>query len=837
MAHTSYRLRCQLYGHEADVRSVSTITEYDGIVSGSRDKTARIWRPIDKNSFEQRAVLKNHTNFVIATCYTPPNDRFPDGLIVTGGNDKTICVYSAKQGTHLFTLEGHEQTVSCLHYVPQSDLLLSGSWDCTVRVWSLSTRKCIQTLRGHTKAVWAVVSIGDVTNDSKIILTGGADHSIIAWKNYTQYQTFQGHTDCVRSLAVINGTEFLSSSNDYTIKRWSLNSPRCAQTYEGHTNFVYSLTMITPQQFASVSEDRSARVWSVNQSEALQTIRLPSTTVWSVCSLTNTDIAAGCSDGRIFVFTQDPSRTATMSEISAFEEELASSSIQTKTGDLGQIKVDDLPNEDALKKPGTREGQTTMINKGGGHVEAYQWNMLDQRWMKIGDVVGSADSTAQGQASATGEKIMFEGKYYDYVFNVELDEGVPLKLPYNINEDPWFAAQAFIHRHELNQMFLDQIAQFIINNTKGMVIDQTASNYADPFTGGGRYVPGSDPSAMDTSGPSSNYDPFTGAGRYVPGGNSTSNRPTSNVNQDPFTGGGRYIPNGDNNQTSRPLSASQTSVLKTDKDSELTSSFPQTQYVIMGNADTTKILSKLKEFNDSLTGDGLRLSDSQLQQLSEFVNGNTNNLDTKMDLLFQLLKWPTDKIFPILDIIRLIVLNPTICKYLFENEIKSNEFISQLLSYVQPDQSANTMLVFRTLTNLFSNDSAEKCLIKNSNSVLPKTLIYLPITKKNTQIALVNVILNYCIYSYRNNDQNLSKYLYECYQEFVDVQLESDVAKRLILGLGTLFCTNADLVLNVQTTSNNNAKQFFTALEKSSSQYSADTLACLEQCRALVKNL
>lgn len=123
---------------------------------------------ISKTSFEQRTVLKNHTNFVIATCYIPSNDRFPDGLIVTGGNDKKICVYSAKQGTHLFTLEGHEQTgkikfivvtknrwipifsfkVSCLYYVPQSDLLLSGSWDCTARVWSLSTQKCIQTLRG-----------------------------------------------------------------------------------------------------------------------------------------------------------------------------------------------------------------------------------------------------------------------------------------------------------------------------------------------------------------------------------------------------------------------------------------------------------------------------------------------------------------------------------------------------------------------------------------------------------------------------------------------------------------------------------------------------------------
>jgi phospholipase A-2-activating protein len=189
------------------------------------------------------------------------------------------------------------------------------------------------------------------------------------------------------------------------------------------------------------------------------------------------------SDGRIYIFTKDESRTATMQEISAFEEELASSSIQTKTGDLGEVKIDDLPTEDALKKPGTREGQTTMINKGGGRVEAYQWNMLDQRWMKIGDVVGSADSTSQGQASATGDKILYEGKYYDYVFNVELDENVPLKLPYNIADGPWHAAQAFIHRHELSQMFLDQIAQFIITNTKGMVIDQTAADFMDPFTG------------------------------------------------------------------------------------------------------------------------------------------------------------------------------------------------------------------------------------------------------------------------------------------------------------------------------------------------------------------
>jgi hypothetical protein len=196
-----------------------------------------------------------------------------------------------------------------------------------------------------------------------------------------------------------------------------------------------------------------------------------------------------------------------------------------------------------------------------------------------------------------------------------------------------------------------------------------------------------------------------------------------------------------------------------------------------------------------------------------------------------------DKIFPILDITRLLILNSNVCKYLFENDQKSNEFLSQLFTYLQPDQSANTMLIFRTLTNLFSNDLGEKYMIQNSNSILAKTLIYLPLTKKNTQTALTNVILNYCIYAYRSNEQNLSKYLYECYKEFVDIQWESDGAKRLLLGLGTLFCTNAELVLNVQTTSDNSAKRFFTALEKSASQLTADTLECFERCRALVKNL
>ena len=70
----------------------------------------------------------------------------------------------------------------------------------------------------------------------------------------------------------------------------------------------------------------------------------------------------------------------------------------------------------------------------------------------------------------------------------------------------------------------------------------------------------------------------------------------------------------------------------------------------MSNADTTKILSKLKEFNANTTGDGLRLSNNQLQQIEELANGSTNDLEAKLSLLFQTLKWPVGTSFVFLSL-------------------------------------------------------------------------------------------------------------------------------------------------------------------------------------------
>ena len=67
----------------------------------------------------------------------------------------------------------------------------------------------------------------------------------------------------------------------------------------------------------------------------------------------------------------------------------------------------------------------------------------DQKWTLIGDVVGNNDNVKTGKA-------VLHGKEYDYVFNIDIGDGIPaLKLPYNNDQDPYHVAQVMIHPYQV----------------------------------------------------------------------------------------------------------------------------------------------------------------------------------------------------------------------------------------------------------------------------------------------------------------------------------------------------------------------------------------------------
>ncbi|OBA19841.1 PFU-domain-containing protein [Metschnikowia bicuspidata var. bicuspidata NRRL YB-4993] len=465
-----YQLRSILHGHELDVRGITALS-LDVLVSGSRDGTARRWQmdmPLDKN----------HENII---CFLSPTGSFINSVesvccestgpvVACGGNDAVIYLSEshesfAKPGDDFgkFQLPGHLGNVCSLHAL--GGLLISGSWDCTAKVWDLNLFSVKHDLVGHQASVW----------DAKIVdpaqetyLTCSADRTIRMWHRGSQTASFTGHADVVRKLLVFpGGKQFASASNDCTIKIWDLASGRVLQTLEGHNSFIYDLAMLSNGDLVSTAEDRTVRIW--RNGAVLQAITLPCISVWCVAVLPNDDIAVGGSDKQIYVFTAEQTRMATAQGIKAFADLVQLSAISEQS--IDDLKKTDIPGYDRLNSPGKEEGATVMVKSPAGVIEAHQWS--GGQWVKIGDVVSSA--------GASSGKVEYQGAEYDYVFDVDVEDGKPpLKLPFNCTENPYIAAERFLAANDLPGSYTEEVVKFINQNTAGMSLDLQPASGAGP---------------------------------------------------------------------------------------------------------------------------------------------------------------------------------------------------------------------------------------------------------------------------------------------------------------------------------------------------------------------
>ncbi|CAJ0544619.1 Ff.00g037070.m01.CDS01 [Fusarium sp. VM40] len=488
-----FKLSAQLVGHESDVRAAS-FPSPDTVLTASRDSSVRIWRRTQASppNFDAN-LLSRGSEYVNSLSFFPPSNDHPDGYVVSGGKDTIIEVKSPKATSSDNAerlLVGHAHNVCTIDVSPNGTYLVSGGWDGQARVWSPQKWETEFSLSGHeSMAVWSVVALDDHT-----VVTGCADKNI---RIFDLRQSTAGevspnstiHTpDVVRALCRVpqdhpSGADIASASNDGTIRLWKLNGQQVAELH-GHESFVYSLASLPTGELVSSGEDRTVRIWRGN--ECVQTITHPAISVWTVAANPETgDIVTGASDSIARVFTRNPERTADEATLKEFEESVKSSSIPQQQ--VGGVNKEKLPGPDFLtSKSGTKEGQVQMIKEDNGAVTAHTWSVSQQQWINVGTVVDAVGST--------GKKVEYQGKMYDYVFDVDIEDGKPaLKLPYNLSENPYERATKFLGDNELPLTYLDNVANFITENTKGATLGQTAeSGGPDPFGTESRYRPGDD---------------------------------------------------------------------------------------------------------------------------------------------------------------------------------------------------------------------------------------------------------------------------------------------------------------------------------------------------------
>ncbi|KIP12347.1 hypothetical protein PHLGIDRAFT_124238 [Phlebiopsis gigantea 11061_1 CR5-6] len=771
-----YKLSATLAGHASDVRAVVSPRD-DLILSASRDSTAISWtRAHPSAPFAQTTVLRPGQRYVNSLAYIPPSPDAPEGYVVTGTQDGLINVFSLASGRSdpSFTLIGHSHNVSALHALPDGTII-SGSWDKTARVWKNFQE--LWELSGHEQAVWAVLALSPDQ-----FLTGAADNAIKLWHSRKNVRTYTGHTQPVRGLVQLPDIGFASCANDSEIRVWTLEGD-LVYSLTGHTSFVYSIVLLPNGDLASSGEDRTLRIWK--DGECVQTVVHPAISVWAVSATPNGDIVTGASDGHVRVFSAVEERWASSEDLKAYEDSVANSALPVQQ--VGDVKKSDLPAEDALLQPGKKEGEVKMIRK-GDLVEAHQWNSASMSWQKIGDVVDAVGS---------GRKQLYQGREYDYVFDVDVQEGVPpLKLPYNANENPFSAAQRFLQVNELPLSYLDEVVKFIEKNTAGVNISNTGNNYVDPFTGASRYQPAQNSNA---SGGAEYMDPFTGASRYraqpsapVP----PVSAPAPVASNDPWTGGSRY--SGSAAPTSPPQSVSPTGKL------------PVTAVQSFKQANIPPMRNKLFQFNQDIQNeistaplamypDERSLIDDAFLYLQQAVSGSSPNTAppfTREDIeaiLSLLERWPMGSRFPLIDLCRLVIAycndaysEPAFRQQFFNTLFNAVEWSDSWGSPMDRSRETNILLLLRGLVNAFQDNTT----LDDSGWVYQivqrlEEASY-AVLSKSARVALGTLFFNLSCVSLRQRlDPELrSRHLSLILQSLQSETSDSEPAYRLLVALG-----------------------------------------------------
>ncbi|KAH9656514.1 phospholipase a2-activating protein [Citrus sinensis] len=709
-----YQLSSELRGHEDDVRGIC-VCDNVGIATSSRDRTVRFWSldPSDKRKYHSSKILLGHTSFVGPLAWISPNEEFPEGGLVSGGMDTMVLVWDLGSGEKVQTLQGHKLQVTGVTL--DNEDIVSSSVDSTLRRWRKG--KLVEFWEAHNAPIQTVIRI-----PSGEIVSGSSDTTIKLWKGKKCAQTFVGHTDTVRGLSVMPGVGIISASHDCTIRLWALTG-QVLMEMVGHTAIVYSIDSHASGLIVSGSEDRFAKIWK--DGVCVQSIEHPGC-VWDAKFLENGDIVTACSDGVTRIWTVHFDKVADSLELEAYASELSQYKLCRKK--VGGLKLEDLPGLEALQIPGTNAGQTKVVREGDNGV-AYSWDMKEQKWDKLGEVVDGPDDGMN--------RPILDGIQYDYVFDVDIGDGEPTrKLPYNrsvnINVpsvnfaevyNPYDAADKWLLKENLPFSYRQQIVEFILQNT------------------------GQKDFTLNTS----FRDPYTGA---IPA------KPTF-----------KHIPK----KGMLIFDAAQfDGILKKIMEFNNALLFDlEKKNLSMSELETSRVAAVVKI-----------LKDTSHYHCSSFA-------DVDISLLLKLLKaWPPAMIFPVIDILRMTILHPDGASLLLKHVENQNDVLMEMIEKVSsnPPLPANLLTGIRAVTNLFKNSSWYSWLQKNRSEILDAFSSCYSSSNKNVQLSYSTLILNYAVLLIEKKDEEGQSHVLSAALEIAEEEsIEVDSKYRALVAIGTLM--------------------------------------------------
>ncbi|KAG2035540.1 hypothetical protein BDR03DRAFT_993310 [Suillus americanus] len=286
--HTLYRSRATLERRWRDPRGEPRVMQIEGhgdsvycldfdsqrIITGSRDRTIKAWCI---HTGECLATFEAHLGSVLCLKFEKDFDAKRSCSRRSFTRQPGINGEDKEGGANEDANEGEEEE--------SHGMMVSGSSDCTVRVWDLHTKHRGSRIRADVRAILRDHSGGvlDLRMDENWIVSCSKDALINVYSRstLTLHTVLQGHEGPVNAIG-LEGGRVVSASGDGRMMLWDAASGRCERVFEGHERGLACIEF-KDDLILSGSNDCTIKLWRASTGECLHTFAGHTSLVRALC--------------------------------------------------------------------------------------------------------------------------------------------------------------------------------------------------------------------------------------------------------------------------------------------------------------------------------------------------------------------------------------------------------------------------------------------------------------------------------------------------------------------------------------------------------------------------
>jgi len=228
-----------------------------------------------------------------------------DVLVFGSENSGQISMWDWRNELIIYSLQGHQISITCSAFAKDGSMLVTGSGDFKVKVWNYISGACIVTFSEHSMPVSAVT----FTSGNHVVVSASFDGTVRAF-DLIRHRNFRilvgdatGQYNC---LAVDSTGEIVCAGTCDTRKifLWSIKSGRLLDIFVGHEAPISDLCFnLSDSLLISGSWDKTLRLWDIyDRKKQTEVISMLSDITCLNFNSYSSHLAVATIDGSISIF-------------------------------------------------------------------------------------------------------------------------------------------------------------------------------------------------------------------------------------------------------------------------------------------------------------------------------------------------------------------------------------------------------------------------------------------------------------------------------------------------------------------------------------------------------